>query len=173
VPNVVRKAFIGLGSNKAWHGQSPKQIVEGAAGSLLSLGQDLKLSPFYDSPAWPDPKEPSYINAVASIDTVLSPFEILAGLQAIEAAFGRLRPAEKALRYAPRTLDLDLLAVGEEKAATQALELPHPRITERDFVLLPFHDIAPDWVHPVSGLPIDILLAALPEVMATRHEPPP
>jgi 2-amino-4-hydroxy-6-hydroxymethyldihydropteridine diphosphokinase len=157
-----------LGSNKALYRMSSEEIVQAAAKALGALGAEIVRSPLYRSPAWPDPKDPPYVNAAASFQTVLSPEALLAGLQAIEAGFGRLRSADPALRYGPRTLDLDLLAVGEGVRASAELTLPHPRIAERDFVLLPLRDIAPGWQHPLSGETAEEMLGALAEVTARK-----
>ena len=144
----VGTAFVGLGSSLPWLGQSPADVVRGAARALGRLGP-VRLSPLYDSPAWPDPGRPPYVNAVALVRAALPPEALLAACQAIEAAYGRRRdPGD---RNAPRTLDLDLLAVGAERRDTPTLILPHPRMAERDFVLAPLARLAPDWRHPVSG----------------------
>lgn len=145
-------------------------MVRLAHAALASLGSGLALSRLYRSPAWPDPEEPSYINAVARLNTSLSAPAMLSAMQAIEAGFGRLRPADPALRYAPRTLDLDLLALGDERHDSETLMLPHPRISERDFVLLPLRDVAPGWRHPVTGALVEALVAALPSITAEPLE---
>lgn len=168
--NAQRAAFIGLGSNKPWLGQSPEAVLRAASEAIeRALGPGL-LSPFYDSPAWPDPSAPAYVNAVLKVETARSPEALLEALLAIEAAFGRVRSEDPALRYAPRTLDLDLLAVGGCIRDTERLVLPHPRLAERDFVLKPLRDIAPDFVHPVSGLGVDAMIAALPSLSAQKRE---
>ncbi|MBG9387807.1 2-amino-4-hydroxy-6-hydroxymethyldihydropteridine diphosphokinase [Caenimonas aquaedulcis] len=91
-----------------------------------------------------DSSGPDYINAVAQVSTQLGAHELLAQLQAIEARAGRERP----YRNAPRTLDLDLLLYGDSRIATGTLEVPHPRMWERAFVLMPLREIAPDRVTP-------------------------
>lgn len=85
---------------------------------------------------------PDYINAVAALDTALAPLVLLAALQALEQAAGRTRP----YWHAPRTLDLDLLLYGSARIASSTLAVPHPRMQERAFVLLPLHEIAPELV---------------------------
>ncbi|MEO1656157.1 MAG: 2-amino-4-hydroxy-6-hydroxymethyldihydropteridine diphosphokinase [Pseudomonadota bacterium] len=167
--NTTRTALIGLGSNKSWLGQDPESVVRGAAAALSALGQNVTLSSLYDSPAWPDPAAPSYVNGAASVETTLPAEAVLQGLLAIEAAFGRVRSDKPEERYAPRTLDLDLLAVADERSATAHLTLPHHGIEARDFVLLPLADIAPQWRHPVSGKSVAELIAALPAVTAQRR----
>jgi 2-amino-4-hydroxy-6-hydroxymethyldihydropteridine diphosphokinase len=90
---------------------------------------------------------PDYFNAVAEVSTTLDPVALLDALQAIEARFGRQRP----FRFAPRTLDLDLLLHGDRSIDTARLVLPHPRLHERAFVLLPLLELAPTLSHPVLG----------------------
>ncbi len=99
----------------------------------------------------------AYLNAVVELATTLSARELLSALQTIEARFGR----ERDVRWGPRTLDLDLLIFGEVVASEPGLELPHPRMTERRFVLEPLAEIAPELIEPVSGLTISELLSRL------------
>jgi len=114
------------------------------------------VSKFYATPAWPDPNDPPFVNAVAHVQTTVSPTELLAVLHNVETAFGRRRGE----RNAPRTLDLDLLAYdGRIEAGPPAL--PHPRMAERGFVLIPLGDIAPDWRHPITGRSVQSLIADL------------
>ncbi|MEM7739652.1 MAG: 2-amino-4-hydroxy-6-hydroxymethyldihydropteridine diphosphokinase [Pseudomonadota bacterium] len=167
--NTTRTALIGLGSNKPWLGADSESVVRDAAQALRSLGDGVRLSPLYDSPAWPDPTAPRYVNAVAQLETAHSPLSLLRGLQAMEAGFGRVRSDKPEERYAPRTLDLDLLVLGDERSATKELTLPHHGMAERDFVLLPLKDLAPDWRHPISGKDLAQLLSALPTITAQRR----
>lgn len=118
----------------------------------------LKVSPFYRTPAWPDPSDPPYVNAVALVQTPLGPAGLLAALHAIEAEFGR----ERSVANAPRTLDLDLIDY-DGRVEEGPPVLPHPRVSERVFVLKPLADVAPRWVHPVSHKSVSALLAALPQ----------
>jgi len=165
---MPQTVFVGLGSNKSWHGHDPAQLVQMASKSLAALGETVELSPLYSSPAWPDPSQPPYTNAVARLASGRPPEALLEGLLAIEAGFGRLRYDDPARRYAPRALDLDLLAVGSEVRATARLTLPHPRMAERDFVLLPWRDLDPEWRHPVTSDGLGAMLDALPEISAEK-----
>ncbi|WP_368417005.1 2-amino-4-hydroxy-6-hydroxymethyldihydropteridine diphosphokinase [Falsiroseomonas sp.] len=118
---------------------------------------------FATAPVPPTPGVPDYINGVALLAPRLGaaepqPAGLLAALQGIEAAFGRVRPYPNA----PRTLDLDLLDLGGLVRQGPDPVLPHPRMQARGFVLAPLCDIAPGWVHPVLGLTAAGLLAGLP-----------
>jgi len=119
-------------------------------------------SRLYASPAWPDPSDPAFVNAVAAISTGLSPLALLETLQAIEAGFGRRRKGET---NGPRTMDLDIIdykGIIRKPDALSPLELPHPRAHERDFVLAPLAEAAPGWTHPVTGRSVEALLADCP-----------
>ena len=120
-------------------------------------------SGFYRNPAWPDPRDPPFINGVALVSTSLPPAALLDVLHEVEAQFGRTRHAPNA----PRTLDLDLL---DYNGLVQAgpPSLPHPRMQDRPFVLVPLKDVAPVWHHPVSGQPVADLIAALPPSQIER-----
>jgi 2-amino-4-hydroxy-6-hydroxymethyldihydropteridine diphosphokinase len=140
-------------------GRSPGESVALAARAISRLGRLTGVSRLYRSPAWPDPGDPPFVNAVASLETALRPAALLAALHGIEAGFGRRRMGPNA----PRTLDLDLIdydgavAPGGEGAPA----LPHPRLADRDFVLLPLRDVAPDWRDPRDGAAIGTLLVRL------------
>ena len=124
------------------------------------------VSPFYETPAWPDPADPPFVNVAARIETGLSPAALMAALHGIEAGCGRVRRAKNA----PRTLDLDLIAYGAQcsDGADGGPVLPHPRLESRAFVLAPLCDIAPDWRHPGTGKTARSMLEALPARTARR-----
>jgi len=131
--------YIGLGANLG----DARAVLPIALTELGELPQSglVSCSALYRS-APIDASGPDYLNAVAEIRTRLAAHELLLQLQAIEARHGRTRP----YRYAPRTLDLDLLLFGDEVIDTPSLKVPHPRLHERAFVLLPLAEIAP-WLH--------------------------
>ncbi len=104
------------------------------------------------------------MNAVAVIETRLSPEELLEALKAIERRQGRVRGKQ---RWTPRTIDLDILLYGDQEIAGRTLTVPHPRLGERVFVLRPLHDIAPDLEVPGLGAVAD-LLAAVPQSTLVR-----
>jgi 2-amino-4-hydroxy-6-hydroxymethyldihydropteridine diphosphokinase len=118
----------------------------------------MKRSGFYRSAAWPDPNDPPFVNAVAAVETDLSPAALLAELHEVEAAFGRRR----SMPNAPRTLDLDLLDY-HGRVEEGPPHLPHPRMETRAFVLIPLQEVAPLWVHPVSRRTISELIVRLPQ----------
>lgn len=150
--------LIALGANLPSAAGAPEATLCAALRDLP--GHDVSVgaaSSFYGSPAWPDPGDPPFVNAVARIETARDPAQLLAVLKQIERAFGRTSPE----RNAPRPLDLDILDYhGRIEAGSPVL--PHPRLHERGFVLIPLREIAPDWRHPVSGASAQELIARLP-----------
>ncbi|MCM0019537.1 MAG: 2-amino-4-hydroxy-6-hydroxymethyldihydropteridine diphosphokinase [Tagaea sp.] len=151
--------LIGLGANLPGAFGAPAEAIEAALAALDRAPCRLVArSRLYESPPWPQPSDqPWYVNAVARIETALAPEALLDRLHAIEREFGR----ERGARNAARTLDLDLLDF-DGIARAGAPTLPHPRLTERAFVLRPLRDVAPDWRHPADGRTLPQLLAALP-----------
>lgn len=128
-------------------GRSPQQIVPAAVRALAAFCRVGGTSSLYRTPAWPDPADPPFCNAVAVLETAPPPEALLEAMHAIEAGFGRRRSR----RNAPRTLDLDLLDYEGRIFTSASLTLPHPGILERAFVLIPLAEVAPAWRHPVTG----------------------
>ena len=142
---------IALGSNRKGPWPSSRDLLEAAVARFRADGIDvLRRSSWWRSNAWPDPSEPDFLNGVAIVQTALDPHELMATLGRIEETFGRERQAG---RNAPRTLDLDLVAYGRLVDDTSGLTVPHPRATERRFVMGPLAEIAPDWRHPQRDAP--------------------
>jgi 2-amino-4-hydroxy-6-hydroxymethyldihydropteridine diphosphokinase len=133
------RAFIGLGANAG----DPLAQIDQAFDALLKLPATVGLqrSRLYRTAPW-QAQGPDFINAMAQVDTQLSAPELLAQMQRIEQAAGRLRP----YHHAPRTLDLDLIFYGQAVIHSPALVLPHPRWRERAFVLWPLADLAPQCI---------------------------
>ncbi|RZJ26555.1 MAG: 2-amino-4-hydroxy-6-hydroxymethyldihydropteridine diphosphokinase [Haliea sp.] len=142
-PRVPVTACIALGANLG----DARRTVEAAMddiGGLPGTQLHARSSLYRSAPV--DSSGPEYINAVVLVQTRLAPGELLAALQALEAAAGRERP----WRNAPRTLDLDILLYGDERIDSQTLTVPHPRMFERAFVLVPLAEIAPEKVTPAQ-----------------------
>lgn len=132
-------AYIGLGANLGDAASAVQSGIE-ALGQLPMSSLQRRSSLYRSTPV--DAAGPDYVNAVAEISTRLGACELLAHLQAIESAAGRERP----YRNAPRTLDLDLLLYGDERIDCDTLQVPHPRMNTRAFVLVPLAEIAPQRV---------------------------
>jgi 2-amino-4-hydroxy-6-hydroxymethyldihydropteridine diphosphokinase len=150
--------LIALGGNLPSPIGLPPQTLDAARAYLESHGVRFdSVSSYYVTPAWPDPRDPKFTNAVAKVETALPPHALMALLHETETAFGRVR----SLPNAPRTLDLDLLDYdGRIEQGPPAL--PHPRLSSRAFVLVPLAEVAPDWAHPVTGASIRTLIETLP-----------
>jgi 2-amino-4-hydroxy-6-hydroxymethyldihydropteridine diphosphokinase len=140
-----RRAFVGLGSNL----DDPARQLRRALDALAAL-PDTTLhasSRFYRSPPWGPIAQPDFVNAVAALDTGLAPPALMEALLGIEREAGRQRRE----RWGPRVLDLDLLLYDGLEWASDTLQLPHPRMHERPFVLLPLAELAPDLELPGLG----------------------
>jgi len=148
---------IALGANLPSRAGSPRQTLLSASDALTPFGVHITaLSSFYASEAWPDPKDPPFVNAVALVETELAPAALMAALHKAETLFGRKRSKKNA----PRPLDLDLIDY-DSRVAKGPPVLPHPRMRSRAFVLVPLADVAPGWRHPISGETVEQLIAAL------------
>lgn len=157
-------AYIGLGSNL----REPRNQVLAALDEIAALpGCHLvaRSSLYATTPVGPVP-QPDFINAAAALATRLTPMELLAALQAVERAHDRQR---EGTRWGPRTLDLDLLLHGSHRMRGPGLELPHPEMHRRAFVLVPLAEIAPEWLEiPGRGRLADLLAACPPDARMGR-----
>jgi 2-amino-4-hydroxy-6-hydroxymethyldihydropteridine diphosphokinase len=138
--------FVGLGANLG----DPAATIQAAVAALGEIPRTrvLRQSRVYRSAPWGNPDQPDFANAVVELDTEQDPEALLPLLLAIEHRFGRVRDGE---RNQPRILDLDLLSYGTRRSGAPELTLPHPRMHERPFVLVPLAEIAPDAELPVLG----------------------
>jgi 2-amino-4-hydroxy-6-hydroxymethyldihydropteridine diphosphokinase len=161
----VERAYIGLGANLG----DPRAAIETAIDAIAQLPHShlAARSGHYGSAPVGYDDQPDFVNAVVAIDTSLGALDLLHALQAIEAAHGRVR----SFRNAPRTLDLDLLLYGDRQIRGAELTVPHPRLHERAFVLLPLHEIAPDLDLPDIG-PLAGRLDAVAGQRIERLHPP-
>ena len=140
------KAWLGLGSNL----QQPAEQLKQALLKLSSLDQVeiLATSSFYRTPPWGDDQQDDFINAVVKIETSLGPDALLGGVQSIETGMGRQRSDR---RWGPRVIDIDLLLYGDLRYRSDDLELPHPRMHERAFVLVPLCELDNTLEIPARG----------------------
>lgn len=158
--------LVGLGANLESRFGPPRQTLRAALGALAARSVAAKrLSCWYESAPVPASDQPWYVNAVASVVTDLPPRALLDALQEVEAALGRVR----SVRNAARIVDLDVLDYHGAKCGEEGLDLPHPRLHERAFVLFPLRDVAPRWRHPKTGESVDTLIGRLPAGQQIRR----
>lgn len=174
-----KEILIAFGGNLPLEGEEPREIMPRAIAALGEEGLPADtVSPFYQTPCFPAGAGPDYLNGALRIVSNMPAQEVLATLHRVEARFGR----ERKSRWAGRSLDLDLLAVGadlfpnvtiwrqwyglpletQKRIAPEELILPHPRLQDRGFVLVPLADVAPDWKHPVLGKTVREMVQELP-----------
>jgi 2-amino-4-hydroxy-6-hydroxymethyldihydropteridine diphosphokinase len=160
----MAEVYLGLGSNV---GNRIAQLA-GARGAITSkAGEILAASSIYDTAPWGPIPQDNYLNQVIRISTELPPRDLLAALHEIERAAGRDRANE--VRYGPRTLDLDILIYGDKAVHEDGLTIPHPRIAERAFVLVPLAEIAPDLA--LDGAQVRELLGRIDSKTVARYDP--
>jgi len=160
--------YLGIGSNLVNDRfATPRAACEAAMVALADLGiQVLARSRWYESAPVPVSDQPWYVNAVLRVDTAAGPDALMSRLHTVEEAFGR----QRRVRNEARILDLDLLDYAGSIRESGPI-LPHPRLHQRAFVLLPLRDLAPAWRHPVTGVGIDRLIAHLPPGQEIRPLP--
>lgn len=152
-------AFIALGANIPSPAGRPEATLSAAAERLAALARIVARSSLYSTAPVGFANQPRFVNAVVALETDLSPRKLLDALLVLELHFGRNRAASPA--NGPRTLDLDLLFYGDLVLCESGLGVPHPRVAERAFVLVPLHEIAPELRDPRSQKTVAELLAAL------------
>ena len=153
------KIAIALGSNLGDSKSTIERALERLQEDLL---EEAKVSSLYDSVAWPEPSHPPFLNAVVTGFTDWKPPGIVNFLKHLERELGRQASTEK---NAPRIIDLDLLVYGEQKWSSDGVEVPHPRMAARAFVLLPLNEVWPDWKEPSTGYTALELLSRLTETV--------
>lgn len=142
VPSGLVTAYVGLGSNLGDRSRN----LQGAIDRLGKVGIITAVSSIYQTKPWMvDGYQPRYLNQVVGVNTILDPLQVVIELLAIESSLGRVREEKNA----SRTLDLDLLLHGDIVLEASGVTVPHPRLHERAFVLVPLAEIAADTVHPI------------------------
>lgn len=162
------RAYIGLGSNLGDREGRLRAAVE-ALGRTAGISVAAESAVYVSAPVGASEPQPDYFNAVVAIDTTLAPRALLDALQRIEHDAGRARVAGE--RNAARTLDLDILLIGDMTVDLPGLHVPHPRLQDRAFVVLPLLEIAPDCVVPGLG-PLRALLPGVAGQRITRVPSP-
>jgi 2-amino-4-hydroxy-6-hydroxymethyldihydropteridine diphosphokinase len=143
-------AYIGMGGNVPSAAGPPEATLARAVERLGDLGRVVRRSRLYSTAPVGYADQPRFVNAVVGLETSLGAKDLLDALLRIEQEFGRDRA--NAIPNGPRTLDLDILLYGTEVRNTAALQVPHPRLSDRAFVLVPLNEIAPDaWVPGLNG----------------------
>jgi 2-amino-4-hydroxy-6-hydroxymethyldihydropteridine diphosphokinase len=156
--------YLGLGSNlgnRALHIANARNTIERRAGPITAV------SSIYDTAPWGPVPQDNYLNQVICISTTMVPRDLLAILHEIERAAGRNRKNE--VRYGPRPLDLDILIYGDSAVSEDGLVIPHPRITERAFVLVPLAEIAPDL--KIDGISTREQVGRIDSKTVARYDP--
>ena len=158
---IMPKAFIGAGSNLG----NREANLEAAKERLTLLVKFLCASPVYETDPVGGPPQGKYLNAVWEIETSLGADDLLNALLEIESAMGRVRKEKNG----PRVIDLDILFCGDQIVNKPGLRIPHPRLHEREFVLKPMMDLAPDFRHPVFKKTITELLGVISTTKGRRN----
>ena len=155
--NQAKIIFLGIGSNLGLR----KINIEKAKSLLLGYGLNfLSVSSYYETPSWPDPKNPNFLNIILKIKCNYNPQELLKICKNIESQLGR----KKAKKNAPRICDLDIIDFNNQVSKkTDEINLPHKMMYKRNFVLFPLFEIQKNWFHPVKQIDVKTLISLLPD----------
>jgi 2-amino-4-hydroxy-6-hydroxymethyldihydropteridine diphosphokinase len=135
------RVYLGLGTNLG----DRRQNLRDALAALPDSVRVLRVSRVYETAPWGYLDQPNFLNQVAEVETALSPLELLGEVKRIEQRLGR----KQTFRYGPRQIDIDILLYGRQVITAPGLEVPHPRLAERAFVLVPLAELAPSYRHPL------------------------
>lgn len=147
------ESVIAFGSNVGDREGNLRRAIE-MVSQKMSL---IRMSPVYETEPMYYENQGWFLNCVVAVETNLKPRSLLEALQAVEGELGR----QRTVRYGPRVIDLDILFYGDEVVSEPGLEIPHPKIAERPFVLVPLNDVRPELVHPVLRKKVSELLSSL------------
>lgn len=150
---MTETVFLALGTNLGDRVENLRAALQ----ALLPVVDLQAVSPVYETPPWGYADQPAFLNMVVQAETVLEPHDLLRELKRLEAWLGRT----PSFRYGPRLIDLDILFYGRRTLDSETLSIPHPRLPERAFVLVPLADLSPELRHPVLGKTIAELLNAV------------
>jgi 2-amino-4-hydroxy-6-hydroxymethyldihydropteridine diphosphokinase len=159
---MIKTIYLGLGSNLGDRALNLRRAVEKLESSDLRI---TRLSPLYETEPMDYRQQPWFLNQVAEGETGLFPVQLLSRVGRVERALGRVRGIPKG----PRVIDIDILFFGQAVVRTPRLEIPHPAIAERRFVLVPLADLAPSLRHPVSHLTVREMLEKSPASKVTPY----
>jgi 2-amino-4-hydroxy-6-hydroxymethyldihydropteridine diphosphokinase len=161
--NPPATIYLALGSNLGDRAANLQTAIAALPRAVTVLAQ----SPVYETPPWGLTDQPLFLNMALKGETSLGPVELLKQLKMLETRLGRL----PAVRWGPRLIDMDILFYADLVLDIQGLVIPHPRLHQRAFVLVPLADLAPDFVHPVFCKPVRELLAEVDSTGVKRYEP--
>ncbi|MBT3390560.1 MAG: 2-amino-4-hydroxy-6-hydroxymethyldihydropteridine diphosphokinase [Chloroflexi bacterium] len=150
---MQKSIYLALGTNLGDRALN----LQAARDALPPTVKLVAASPVYETPPWGVSDQPAFLNQVVHVETELSPLELLHYLKELENRLGR----EPSIRYGPRQIDLDILFYGHEVISYENLTIPHARLHERAFVLVPLADLAPEFRHPRLGASVIEMLAKM------------
>ena len=151
--NPVKPIYLGIGSNLG----DKKQNIELTKFKLIENNiKILQSSNYYESLSWPNPQEPKFLNIVLRVLSNLSSLDLINKCKEIEVSLGR----KKSTKNSPRVCDIDIIDYKNQQSRGDLI-LPHPRMHQRNFVLLPLYELDKAWTHPISGQPIKKLILSL------------